>query len=174
MSEKAKKIIGWYAEGVLYRPELSQAVVTDKVTSGLAFWSMEYICQPDEDSRGEEGLGFLRGGLARGMWAGCVGDTPVNEEVQFAFSWSAAGWRAGAAAAASRVSPRSCSPSPARDSAGPPVMSLSAEYSSGLSLRVLLVMKLNLNCSSVSWQNSQNVCSDVRWVQWGSGLRKRK
>ena len=42
------------------------------------------------------------------------------------------------------------------------------------SLRVLLVMKLNLNCSSVSWQNSQNVCSDVRRVQWGSGLRKRK
>lgn len=55
---------------------------------------MGYICQPNkgtdaikpnEDSRGEEGLGFLRGGLARGMWAGCVGDAPVNEEVQFAF-----------------------------------------------------------------------------------------
>lgn len=44
---------------------------------------MEYICQPNkgtdalkpnEDSRGGKGLGLLRGGLARGMSAGCVGD----------------------------------------------------------------------------------------------------
>lgn len=55
---------------------------------------MEYICQPNKgidaiksnkDSRGEKGLGLLRGGIDRSILAGCVGHTPVKEEVQFAF-----------------------------------------------------------------------------------------
>lgn len=55
---------------------------------------MEYICQPNKGidaiksnnhSRGEKGLGFLRGGIDGSILAGRVGHTPVNEEVQFAF-----------------------------------------------------------------------------------------
>ena len=181
VSEKAKKIIGWYAQGVLYRPELSEAVVTDKVTSGLAFEVWDIFASQIRGQMPSSQMKTPEGKRALGFWGvdllvACGLDVSGTLRWMRKFSLLSREARQGGGPGLRRPPARchrgAAALVPQGIQPGPQRCPFLQSTLLAPSLRVLLVMKLSLNCSSVSWQNSQNVCSDVRWVQWGSGLRK--
>lgn len=129
----AKRSLGGNAEGVLYRPELSEAVVTDKVTSGLAFevWNIfasqirgQMPSSQMKTPEGERALGFWGVDLLVAWWLDVWGT--LGEWGSCCFPVKCGGWRAGAAVANSQVLRWSCRPQPC-----PQRVSLSAEHSSG-------------------------------------------